>query len=82
MTCQFARLNGDFTAIVLNAIQNDQIDQALKKLDATIRRTDGCVLRGAPDGNGRDRDWIIDCDEQAAIYASLIATRDALIASQ
>jgi hypothetical protein len=43
-----------------------------------IERTDGCVLRASPDGNGSGRDWVIDCAAQAALYEKLTAALDAL----
>ncbi len=54
------------------ALQAGDIDKALNKIGKTLRRTDGCVLRGAPDGNGPGRDWITDCDDQVVVYALLI----------
>ena len=41
-------------------------------------RTDGCALRGIPDGNGQGRDWITDCVAQMEIYDCLTAAAEAL----
>ena len=59
------------------AIQAGDLATARQKLQQAIARTDGCVLRGAPDGNGPGRDWITDCAAQAAAYKLL---NDALAA--
>jgi hypothetical protein len=47
------------------------VRMALKKLSQAITRTDGCALRGIPDGNGKERDWITDCAAQLPVYACL-----------
>ncbi len=62
----------NFLAQAIAAIQADQFDGALNKLDQAISRTDGCVLRGGSDGNGPGRDWITDCNEQFVVYDILI----------
>ena len=63
----------------IDLIQQDKISQAIDKIDSIIRRTDGCALRGAPDGNGQERDWIVDsCDSQNDLYPLLIDARSAL----
>jgi hypothetical protein len=49
-------------------LQEGETADAIHKLEKAIERTDGCALRGTPDGNGKGRDWITDCDAQAAIY--------------
>ena len=53
------------------AIQTENLQLAVIQLERAIARTDGCALRGAPDGNGPGRDWITDCDAQAEVYGSL-----------
>ena len=53
------------------AIQEGDLAEAINKLQKALSRTDGCVLRSAPDSNGPGRDWITDCTEQIAIYNSL-----------
>ncbi len=60
-------------------IQNGKDAQAIDKLLKAIERVDGCALRGAPDGNGPGMDWVTDCDEQLAIYDSLMAALNALL---
>jgi hypothetical protein len=60
------------------AIQTGDFSEAIKKLEDALARTDGCVLRGAPDGNGPGRDWITSCVDQAVIYDSLSSALSAL----
>ena len=60
------------------AIEEGDIDEAVHKLEQTIERTDGCALRGAPDGNGPGRDWITDCDVQLELYILLVSALDAI----
>jgi len=43
-----------------------------------IERTDGCILRGSPDGNGGGRDWITDCAVHATLHEQLTAALYAL----
>jgi len=59
------------------AIQAGRLTKAQDKLQKAIKRTDGCVLRGEPDGNGPGRDWITDCEAQVEAYNLL---NDALAA--
>lgn len=61
------------------AVQEGDLAEAINKLQKAISRTDGCALRGAPDGNGPGRDWITSCSDQEAVYASLNSALDALI---
>lgn len=58
-------------ANAIDDIQAGETTEAIKKLKKSISRTDGCPLRGNPDGNGKGRDWITDCDAQQAIYDAL-----------
>lgn len=67
-----------FLTQVVQAVQNGKPDHARQKLNLCIDRTDGCVLRGEPDGSGPGRDWILDCDVQWQLYADLTAALDAL----
>ena len=60
------------------AIQEDDIETAIDKLEKALARTDGCVLRGAVDENGPGRDWIADCGVQAEVYALLTEALAAL----
>lgn len=60
-----------FSNFLINAIkelQKDNVAEAIVMLNLALQRTDGCVLRGAPDGSGPGRDWITDCDQQKVIY--------------
>jgi hypothetical protein len=59
-------------------IQDDKIDKARRRLEDALVRTDGCVLRGAPDTQGSERDWITDCAAQTELYNDLIAVLNAL----
>jgi hypothetical protein len=74
---QNALLNFLGQAVV--ALQKGKTDNAIHKLEKALERTDGCALRGAPDGNGPGRDWITDCDAQIETYGLL---SDALAALQ
>ncbi len=56
------------------------VAEAINKLEKAIARTDGCVLRGAPDGNGPGRDWITDCAAQTVAYNQLNDALNALLA--
>jgi hypothetical protein len=60
------------------ALQQNKIDDARRELEHAIARTDGCALRGAPDGNGPGRDWITACEAQEPVYASLVAAMAAI----
>ena len=73
---QNALLNFLSQAVV--AIQQGDISEAINKLDKALLRTDGCVLRGSPDGNGSGRDWITDCDAQIETYGLLSDALSAL----
>ncbi len=60
-------------------LQDGEIADAIDKLNKAISRTDGCPLRGSPDGNGPGRDWITDCAVQQEIYELLTAAVESLI---
>ncbi len=68
----------NFSAQAIRAIQLGNIELALFKIDEALERTDGCVLRGEPDGNGPGRDWITDCVDQVLVYTYLILAKEAL----
>ena len=68
----------NFLGQAIRALQKGQLATALDKLDKSIKRTDGCALRGAPDGNGPGRDWITDCSAQATVYNALVLALGAL----
>lgn len=59
-------------------LHKGNISQAIQKINQARERTDGCVLRGSPDGNGQGMDWITDCDAQLEIYNSLTQAIEAL----
>jgi hypothetical protein len=44
-----------------------------------MERTDGCVLRGEPDGNGPGRDWITNCGDQIVVYLLLMQAEECLL---
>lgn len=69
---------GNLLINATNSLQNGDSDKAAKKLQDAIERTDGCILRGLPDTNGKGRDWITDCNAQAEAYALLTAALEAL----
>jgi PKD repeat protein len=66
---------GNFLTQAIAALQASDTEEAMNKLGKALDRTDGCVLRGEPDGAGPGRDWITDCAAQEAVYWLL---RDAL----
>ena len=75
---------GRLLSQVIAALQVGDIPEALLKLEHAIQRTDGCVLRGAPDEQPRKggapplRDFVTDCDAQESLYASLVQAHNAL----
>ena len=61
------------------ALQQQRPDDAIQSLLNVIVRTDGCALRGSPDGPGQNtKDYITGCTDQAAIYPLLKSALDAL----
>lgn len=62
----------------LAALQIGDVDEAGSKLRQAIERTDGCALRGSPDGNGSGRDWVTDCSAQMTLHEQLTTALDAL----
>jgi hypothetical protein len=69
---------GNFLRQATVAIQEGDIPEAVDKLQKAIARTDGCVLRGIPDGDGPERDWVTNCTDQATLYESLTSALQAL----
>ena len=69
---------GNFLSQAMTAIDSGDIAKAIRKLEEAISRTDGCSLRGAPDGNGPGRDWVTSCPEQVPLYDSLNSALSAL----
>ncbi len=72
---------GNFFEQALEAINEGDIDEALNKLQKALDRTDGCIdnANGEPDGNGPERDWVLDCGAQEQLYILLTDAIDALI---
>lgn len=68
----------NFLQQAATAIAAGDTDAAIKKLETAISRTDGCVLRGAPDGNGPGRDWVTNCAAQLELYALLTEALNAI----
>ena len=69
---------GNFLKNATKNLQKGKIANAIADLNSALERTDGCPLRGSPDGNGQGMDWITDCAAQADIYALLTAAVSAL----
>jgi hypothetical protein len=53
-------------------------EHASHDMGLVIERTDGCALRGAPDGNGKWRDWIVACEYQEQVYPLLLDALNAI----
>ena len=47
-------------------------------IEQALKRTDGCALRGTPDGNGPGMDWITDCPTQLDLYGRLMDALNAI----
>ncbi len=56
----------------IDAIAAGDVAEAINLIENVISRTDGCALRGSPDGNGPGRDFILDCDAQDQVYPVLV----------
>ena len=69
---------GNFLKSATKNLQKGKIANAIADLTSALERTDGCALRGRPDGNGNGMDWITDCAAQANAYALLTAAIAAL----
>lgn len=63
---------------VISSIQQDNISQAINKLDDIIKRTDGCAINGVPDAAGQEKDWVVSCAAQDEIYPLLLRAKAAL----
>jgi len=61
------------------ALNIGDLTAARKQLQQAISRTDGCALRGAPDGNGSGRDWVSSCSAQSQIYPLLLDALNAIL---
>ena len=74
---------GNFLKQVIVAIQENDVAEAINKLEKAISRVDGCALRGSADSNGPGRDWITDCGTEAqpaqlSVYHHLMNALDIL----
>jgi hypothetical protein len=47
-------------------------EDALSKLEAVLRKTDGCAMSGPPDPTPDPNDWIEDCAAQAEVYPLIV----------
>lgn len=55
----------------ITAIQAGDFLHASEALTNAITRTDGCVMRGTPDGPGTSMDWVTNCVAQPVFYTDL-----------
>ena len=60
------------TTLSTFSTQQNAFGEAVQKIEMAIERTDGCALRGSPDGHGKGMDWITDCASQTIIYFPLM----------
>jgi len=67
-----------FLSNAVVALQNDNMIEARQQVQQAISRADGCAVQGAPDGNGRLRDWITSCAAQEQVYPLLAAALNAI----
>ena len=67
-----------FLANANSALDTENLTAARQQLQQAISRTDGCALRGGPDGNGVSRDWVTSCTAQNQIYPLLTAALAAI----
>jgi hypothetical protein len=70
---------GNFLTNTMEQIQKGNLNKAIADLEKAIARTDGCALRGSPDGNGAGMDWVTTCDAQSSIYNSLVEALQVLL---
>ena len=69
----------NFLTQALAALEAGDLAEAKKKVAEAIERTDGCALRQAPDGNGPQRDWVVDCAAQTVLFDYLTAALTAIV---
>ena len=67
------RALGHFITQAREALDADDTEEALNKIEKALSRTDGCVLRGEVDGNGPGRDWN---DVSAGRWSWAVLTRN------
>jgi hypothetical protein len=65
-------------------LQSGDLDNARRKLEQALERTDGCALRGSPDSGGGGshppaKDYVKTCAEQNSVYPPLRSALDALL---
>lgn len=65
-------------ARALQDMQSDDYADARRELERAIVRTDGVVLRGTPDTQGHERDWVTNPAEQVTLYWQLYWALQAL----
>jgi hypothetical protein len=70
----------NFLVQAIAALEAGDFAEAKRKVAAALERTDGCALRQAPDGNGPERDWIVDCEAQGVVFELLSAALAAITA--
>ena len=68
----------NFLTQALAALEAGDLAEARRKVAAAIERTNGCALYQAPDGNGPERDWVVDCAAQAVLLEFLNAALAAI----
>ena len=56
---------------VIVALQRGDLAVARQQIGLAMSRTDGCALRGLPNGHGPSRDWITTCAAQSEIHPLL-----------
>ena len=56
---------------VANRYNSGQTSNAISQLEQAIRRVNGCSNNGVPDGNGPERDHIVDCNAQIPIFINM-----------
>lgn len=61
----------NFLTQAASALQAGDLVAASQRLAHAALRTDGCALRGAPDGKGSGCDWLTDCADQQLVYGML-----------
>lgn len=61
----------NFIKEALEDIDKCKLEDAIKKLQDAMSKTDGVPLRGAVDGKGRSQDWVTDGAAQTFIYGLL-----------
>jgi K319-like protein len=67
-----------FLGLADDALAAGDLAEARFKLEQALVHADGCVLRGAPDRSGPERDWVLDCVAQSRIFGRLASAIDAL----